>query len=346
MDITLFLMLLGFVLAAYSIIANDAIQTLGTFLSSNSHRPWWILWIFIATIFTAVILYGWYANGQTVDGTFVGDVAYGRLEKFPAPEHFTWLLVIPPLIILLLTKWGIPVSTTFLVLTVFAPTNLEKMLTKSILGYLVAFAVAIILYFVISKIVEEKFIKTKPHEINDLPMRWIALQWISTAFLWSQWLIQDLANIFVYMPSRELSVEYVVGSIALIWVLIGYIFYNRGGEIQKIVSSKTNTTDVRSATIINFVFGFVLLFFKEWSNIPMSTTWVFLGLIAGREIALSARLHHRTIKDTAKNVGFDIVKAFTGLVISVVIAFGFPYAYDYLYGEEEEATMNLIESNK
>lgn len=31
--------IIGFLLAAYSIVANDAIQTLGTFLSSNAKRP-------------------------------------------------------------------------------------------------------------------------------------------------------------------------------------------------------------------------------------------------------------------------------------------------------------------
>ncbi len=36
-------MIVGFVLAGYSVVANDAIQTLGTFLSSNAHRPWWLL---------------------------------------------------------------------------------------------------------------------------------------------------------------------------------------------------------------------------------------------------------------------------------------------------------------
>ena len=34
-------MVVGFVLASYSIVGNDAIQTLGTLLSSNAHRPWW-----------------------------------------------------------------------------------------------------------------------------------------------------------------------------------------------------------------------------------------------------------------------------------------------------------------
>ena len=47
--------LAGFCLASYSIVGNDAIQTLGTFLSSNSKRPWWVLWIFACSILVSVI---------------------------------------------------------------------------------------------------------------------------------------------------------------------------------------------------------------------------------------------------------------------------------------------------
>ncbi len=36
------LMVIGFCLAAYSIVGNDVPQTLGTFISSNAHRPWWV----------------------------------------------------------------------------------------------------------------------------------------------------------------------------------------------------------------------------------------------------------------------------------------------------------------
>ena len=71
-------MIVGFLLAAYSVVANDSIQTLGTFLSSNAHRPWWVLWIFAGGILLAVIAYSWWVHG--------GDPAYGRLEKFPIPE--------------------------------------------------------------------------------------------------------------------------------------------------------------------------------------------------------------------------------------------------------------------
>ena len=73
-----FVMYAGFVLSAYSVIGNDVIQTLGTFLSSNEKRKWWVLWIFAAGILSAVLLYGWYTNG--------GDVTYGRLIGDP-PEN-------------------------------------------------------------------------------------------------------------------------------------------------------------------------------------------------------------------------------------------------------------------
>ena len=37
-------MIIGFTLAAYSVIANDSVQTLGTFIASNSEKfKWFIL---------------------------------------------------------------------------------------------------------------------------------------------------------------------------------------------------------------------------------------------------------------------------------------------------------------
>jgi len=332
MDYTLLLMMVGFVLAGYSIVANDAIQTLGTFLSSNAHRPWWVLWIFISSIFTIVLLYGWYAN--------TGDVSYGRLEKFPVPEVFSWILIIPPLAILILTRFGIPVSTTFLILTVFAPTALDKMLTKSLLGYVLAFVVAFVVYKIVTQIIERNFIET---DKNNISPKWTALQWASTGFLWSQWLIQDLANIFVYMPERQLGLEWVLLSILFLWVLHGVIIYNRGGAIQKIVTTKTNTTDIRSATIIDFIFGLILLFFKEYSNIPMSTTWVFLGLLAGRELAIALELKTRNMKETFGIVGRDAGKAAIGLGVSIAIAFGLPVLHNALSGPKDEVALHQKE---
>ena len=306
------LMMVGFCLAAYSIVANDAIQTLGTFLASNSRRPWWVLWLFAVSILTAVMVYGWV--------TYSGDVSYGRLAKIPEPDPFNWIYVVPPLVLLFLTRSGIPVSTTFLILTIFAPKNLTSMLTKSLFGYVLAFSLAIVLYLLVSRVVEKRFMDTARKEP---PIYWVVLQWASTGFLWSQWLIQDLANIFVYMP-RDLELGWLVMALAIMWALHAYTFYTSGGAIQKIVTSKTNTGDIRSATIIDFMFGLILLFFKEYSKIPMSTTWVFLGLLAGREIAMTIRLQPRPMGETLKIVGLDGLKATAGLGVSVLLALGLP----------------------
>ena len=307
-------MVVGFCLAAYSVVANDSIQTLGTFLASNAHRPWWVLWMFAGGILFAVVCYSWWANG--------GDPAYGRLEKFPLPEGgVSWLHAIPPLALLILTRLGVPVSTTFLVLTVFAASNIGAMLAKSALGYIVAFISALVLFRLVFRRATEYFHRTQGVAI---PSYWVLLQWLSTGFLWSQWLIQDLANIFVYLP-RELSLPWLIFGVGVLVTLLGIVFYQFGGEIQKIVTSKTDTTDIRAATIIDFIYGMVLLVFKEWSDMPMSTTWVFLGILAGREFALSMYLADTQGQVTARKVMLDASKAFAGLAVSVILAFGLPW---------------------
>ena len=319
-------MVAGFLLAAYSVVANDSIQTLGTFLSSNSHRPWWVLWMFGSSILLVVLLYGWIVND--------GDASYGRLDAFPLPPRgVSWIHVIPPLALLVLTRLGVPVSTTFLVLTLFAvtggaPGNLGSMLIKSALGYVVAFATAIILFLLVFKRLSEYFHRTREAEI---PSYWVVLQWASTGFLWSQWLIQDLANIFVYLP-REVPGSWLMFGILALVAMQGYIFYQFGGEIQKIVTSKTDTTDIRAATIIDFIYGMVLLVFKEASDMPMSTTWVFLGILAGREFALSTFLADTDARATTRKVLSDAGKAFAGLVVSVALAFGMPWLAQTLFG--------------
>lgn len=309
----LFFMIAGFLMASYSIVANDAIQTLGTFLSSNSGRPWWVLWIFACSVLMAVFIYGWLTYG--------GDVSYGRLEKIPFPEPFTWIYIVPPLVLVFLTKFGIPVSTTFLILTVFAPKALGSMLTKSLLGYVVAFVVGFIVYKWVTKVLEKRFLATADAEP---PSYWIALQWMSTAFLWSQWLIQDLANIFAYLP-RNLSAAWLFFSLFVMLALHAIIFYTSGGEIHKIVTTKTNTQDIRSATIVDLIYGIILFFFKELSKIPMSTTWVFLGLLAGREVAITLNFQPRPVKETGQIILQDGMKALVGLAVSVILAFGLPF---------------------
>lgn len=322
---------IGFLLGAYSVVANDSIQTLGTFLSSNSDKPWWVLWIYASCIICAVIVYAFFAGG---------DIAYGRLNSLPYPETgIEWWHAIPPLFLLMLTRYGIPVSTTFLVLTIFALSGgaatdgvLPKMLLKSGIGYVVAFAAGGLVYLLIAKRFETWVSKTANEKRSNL---WTVLQWSSTAFLWSQWLIQDLANIFIFLPrTTEVAADgsvavrfdpsMLIFAVVVMIALHAYIFKTRGGEIQKIVTTKVNTVDVRAATLVDFIYAIILVIFKEISDIPMSTTWVFLGLLAGRELAIAWTAGLRSRNEALFDVMTDVFRAFIGLVVSVVLAIALP----------------------
>lgn len=310
MDIELIFMIIGFSLAAYSVVGNDVIQTLGTFLTSNEHRPWWQLFLYAGGILTAVLVYGWYVNS--------GDMAYGRLEKFPLPERIEWYYVIPPLVLVFITRLGIPVSTTFMILTIFGKAStIGSVILKSVTGYAVAFAAAFIVYMIISNTIERRFLRV-PGEKDPNYRYWIVAQWLSTAFLWGNWLIQDLANIYVYLP-RNLSAGGMLLSLALVLGLLAYIFYVRGGSIQGIVKAKTNTADIRAATIVDFLYGLVLLVFKEASNLPMSTTWVFIGILSGREFAINYVLNRSKMGVVNRMALMDLGKTVLGLVVSLLL---------------------------
>ncbi len=313
MDPSFLIMWLGFIMAGYSVVGNDSIQTLGTFLSSNEDRPWYILWLFAGSILAFTLVYGWFNYG--------GDVSYERLSSYEFIADLSWPYLLPPLVLLMLTRTGIPVSTSFLILTFFKPKGLISMTMKSLLGYILAFAVAILIWQLVTRLLDRRFIEnpiTRTEKRN-----WTILQWGSTGFLWGQWLIQDFANIYVYLP-RALSGGELAISLAILLSLLGYIFYSRGGSIQKIVKAKTNTVDIRSATIIDFLYALILLFFKEFSKVPMSTTWVFLGLLAGREIAIRYQLgkEGETIQQSLRSlhiVANGLVAAFVLYVIGYAV---------------------------
>jgi hypothetical protein len=369
--------IIGFAFAAYAVVGNDALQTLGTFINSNRKVHWTVLFGFAGTVLLVTFTYGWLANG--------GDPSFGRLAneaKYP-PIDVRWYHTLPPLVLLIITRLGIPVSTSFMVLTIFATiSGLGSMIEKSLIGYGLAFAVGLGLWLLIGRTLEKWFegselssfvpfglitavgggffmaqyylfgtiqdssvfftglAITMVVEIGAILLAtlkgrglyWVAVQWATTGYLWSVWLIQDFANIFVFLP-RELTAIQAFGALGLILAFLAITFAWSGGPVQRILRTKTNVVDIRSATIIDFTYASLLFFFKELSDIPMSTTWVFLGLIAGREYGFaltreSVRLT-RAVIDTAE----DIAKAFIGIVISIDLAVGLPFIARAVSGE-------------
>lgn len=302
----------GFLLAAYSVIANDSVQTLGTWIASNNDRVnWKVMWGSASLVLLYTLWYGWYTNG--------GDISYGRLNKIPFQE-IQWYHAAAPGLLLILTRVGVPVSTSFLVLSAFASTFvLEKMLMKSMMGYAVAAVAAYIIWIGVTKLLNE----SKPVK-EEHKKAWRVAQWITTGFLWFTWLSHDMANIAVFLP-REIPWDLMV-LISIVFVVgLGCMFREGGGKIQTIVLEKHNTRYVRSATIIDSVYWLILFFFKELNDIPLSTTWVFIGLLCGRELAMATMTGKESFKKVFPLVGKDFFKMMIGLGASVGVVFGIHY---------------------
>ena len=234
MELTLIYTIVGFGLAAWSVTANDSIQCLGTFIASK--QKWFKWYTLAASASLAMIVtvsYGWWM--------YDGDISYGRLTQIPY-QKIQWYHAVAPGILLLLTRVGIPVSTTFLVLSAFASTVvLEKILLKSVVGYGIAAIAAYICWIGISKYINEKFDEITTHWKIAF---WRNTVWVTTAFLWVTWLMHDVANIAVYLP-RQLDISLLVIVLIYFTILLFYIFYIHGGPIQKVVLDKTGTRYAR-----------------------------------------------------------------------------------------------------
>ena len=304
----------GFALAAYSAIANDSIQTIGTFIISNQARKWYWLWLFIGLIWVGTITYSWFV--------FNGDVSFQLLstpglEK--APESFVFLQLAAPIVLLIMTRMRWPVSTTFLLLNVFTykAGTIVSVMTKSFLGYVLAFGLAILVWFIL-----ERFVKN--YLKGEARSYWMFLQWITSGTLWAVWIMQDAANIAVFLPRQLDTIEFVAYT-GFVFLGLGLLFYLKGDKIQDIINEKTNVADVRAATLVDLVYAVILFYFKMYNNVPMSTTWVFIGLLAGREFAIALGKHGKAKKRNAWLVRSfrlarkDMFKALMGLIVSLIL---------------------------
>jgi hypothetical protein len=272
----------------------------------------------VGAIFLATVTFSWFY--------FDGDVTYQRLldsngnTKFPHPEKFNYFQVIAPLVLLILTRLRMPVSTTFLLLSVFSASSsgINAMVFKSLSGYGMAFILSFLIWYFSYNIIKKYFKSRKTHTA------WTVVQWTVSGSLWATWVMQDGANIAVFLPRQQTPVQFIIFALT-IFAGLGLIFYLRGDKIQKVVSEKVRISDVRAATLVDFSYVLLLIYKLFISTVPMSTTWVFLGVIGGREIAVSLARKKKGKKHKNKALRIilrDVAYAFTGLVISVALASG------------------------
>lgn len=305
----------GFMLASYSAIANDSIQTLGTFIASNAKRKWWHLWLFIGLILIGTVAYSWIV--------YQGDVSYQRLKAkgiAEVPQKFSFLQISAPIVLLVLTQLRIPVSTSFLLLSVLVAESsaVYNVLQKSFFGYLIAFSVAILVWYPFS-MTTGKYFRARP-----LWRGWTVLQWLTTGLLWSVWIMHDASNIAVFLPRSLNLLEFLLFTGFIVGGL-GVLFYLKGDKMQHLVDQKADITDIRAASLVDLIYMLILFYFKNLNHIPMSTTWVFIGLLGGREIAISLakRKYLRRKKSLYKSIRIirrDLQYALIGLVISIFLA--------------------------
>lgn len=305
-------MWVGFAIAGYSAVANDSIQTLGTFIASNPKTPWWLMWLFVGGIFLLTVGYSWIA--------YDGDVSHQRLlaKGFEtAPTSFQFLHVAAPIFLLILTRLRMPVSTTFLLLSCFATSGegIMGVTLKSVSGYAIAFVVAGAIWLGLGPLMKRRFVG-KAHPL------WHLGQWGTAGALWSVWLMQDAANIAVYLP-RSLNGMQFAAFAGVIFVGLGILLWQGGEKVQAVVDEKADVVDVRAATTINLIYAAILYIFKVQSNVPMSTTWVFVGLLAGRELAMALRnsgSEGRSLRFAAKLVFKDLFYVTIGFIVALTVA--------------------------
>jgi hypothetical protein len=303
----------GATLCMFSAISNDSVQTLGTFLSSNSKTNWKKLFVFIGGLYVIALLGGWLITNGRLDFLKLKTIDY-------TPNH-TLFHFIAPVILIILTYNKVPVSSTFLILSVFAPqSTMGAMLLKTLMGYIIGIILSYFLWcLLINKIGQKLF--TEPRKKKN----WKILQWFSSAVLWIAWLSNDSGNMVVFLPRifdvYSLCLYLIVGLL-----IIAFVIYNRGGPIQEIVDSKCGMDSLKTTSITNFLYAFIIIVVANSSPIPMATTWIFIGILAGQEMSMAPILYSRDMSFKEKFMSSwgvlskDVVLAGTGLLISLIFA--------------------------
>ena len=161
--------------------------------------------------------------------------------------------VAAPIFLLILTRLKMPVSTTFLLLSCFATgaKGFGSMVIKSMGGYVIAFVVSGIFFFFAGKPMQNLWFEAAEdgqkgfeRKATAPAMFWLPVLWITSGALWSIWLMQNLANIAVYLP-RSLNWWQLLMFMFPIVVGLALIMQMGGDKVQEIVEKKSGVSDIR-----------------------------------------------------------------------------------------------------
>jgi hypothetical protein len=104
---------------------------MGTFIEVNKKIKWYFKALFISSIWIVTCITGWFVYDR--------DISFGRLSAKGLdkdPTEFSYLQLASPVILLVLTKFKIPVSSSFMILSCFTTSSKSfgKIVIKSVQG--------------------------------------------------------------------------------------------------------------------------------------------------------------------------------------------------------------------
>ena len=314
-----YLLLAGVLMYAITTVAitsNDFPQVFATYLES-SRWSWWLQWLLFSGVLWLVHAQDWFVHST---------IHFGKLDRIPEVSVFTWVQILTPFWVILATRFKFPLSTSFAVLTTFSfslsqgTEVVEGMIMKSLNGYWVAYLAACLVWLlVIGGSRWSLFQRVAQWRLfcwlHYRPF-WVLAQTVTTALLWSAWLKHDTANAAVFLP-RELSTPVFIVAVGIYTICLGIILYRRGGEMQDAVREHSPIEGPASATLIDLVYFLILMGFS--SGLPMSTTFVFFGLIGGRHMMLTASRSESTKVALLLALKY-FVKALLAMCIALALA--------------------------
>jgi len=273
------------------------------------------MWLYIGSLFIITMLIGWFGFNHELD--------FERLHNIPYNPNFNIMHFIAPILLIALTCNKVPVSTTFLILSVFSTQDiLGFMLIKTFAGYILSFIFSFLSWSFLHKFFKKFFEDKSEIRIK----KWRIFQWASSGALWVAWLIQNTSNMVVYIP-REITAYELILIIVLGLIMVGFTIYNRGGPIQEIVEEKTDIKNIHSTSMINLNLAIMILIMTYIGTIPIATTWIFIGILGGRELAITLNGDNQllSIKDrnrkAIKSILKDLALAGFGIVVSLIFYF-------------------------
>jgi hypothetical protein len=194
------------------------------------------------------------------------------------------------------------------------------MLAKTFIGYSVGFFISYFLWEYLIKVFKKGLFVCEKKKTF-----WRFIQWMSSGLLWVAWLTNNTSNVAVFVP-REFTLWGLILFLIIGVTMIAFVFYNRGGPIQEIVTNKNGMNNLKSTSITNVCFALIILGIARVTPIPMATTWIFIGILAGQEMALQSIESQKilTLKEkyhrSHDTINKDLILAGSGIIVSLIFA--------------------------